>query len=169
VSGAIRSKVALVLLAIFLLAASAVVWVWSQRSSLKIAAVRIGMPVSKVRFSYKTFRYNEQGHFDNKTQYESCSADPLGGGYSLHCRDGKVYAVEVNYPKGADRARALEMVSNIVGQSLEKSEEHDDKELSLENCDEPSEYFYFDGGKIGVQLDFHGNRNQVTRVYCWSA
>jgi len=156
---------ALVLIAIIAVA----IFAWTQRSSLKLEAVRVGIPTAKVRASYKTFSYNELGHFANKTQFESCKQDALGGSYSLHCRDGKVYAVEVNYPNGADRAKVMDVVAKISGHEMQTNDEHDDKELSLKDCDKPSEYFYFDKGKTGVELDFaRDNKQQVNRVYCWS-
>jgi len=146
------------------------VWLWTQRATLKPDGVIIGMPSSAPRLSWKTFSYNEQGHFGAKTQFESRSTDALGGTYSLHCRDGKVYAVEINYPGGVDRNRTLPIISKITGYDPAKSEEHDVKELSMKGCEKPSEYFYFNKGKIGVQLDFVGDKkSRVARIYCWSA
>jgi hypothetical protein len=145
-------------------------WIWSQRATLHPDKVRIGMKTEKVRLSWKTFAYNSQGHFGNKTQFESRNADKLGGSYSLHCRDGKVYAVEVNYPAAADKSKVLEIVGGITGVPTQKCDEHDDKELLIKNCKNPSEYYYFNQGKIGVQLDLvNGDSKRVTRIYCWEA
>jgi hypothetical protein len=145
-------------------------WVWTRRATLKPEGVSIGMPTSAPRLSWKTFSYNDQGHFGAKTQFESKNTDAFGGTYSLHCRDGKVYAVEINYPAGLEKDKTEAIISRVTGHDPSKSEEHDAKELTMKGCEKPSEYYYFDKGKIGVQLDYGGtDKNRVSRIYCWSA
>lgn len=155
-------------LAVLLLLLAGGVFAWTKRASLKPESVRIGMPTNNVRLSWKTFNYNEQGHYGSKIQFESRQSDSFGGSYSLSCRDGKVYAVEINYPAGLEREKSLAVLARVLGQDANKPNEHDDKELSMKNCEKPSEYFYFDGGKCGAQLDYQDkDSKRVSRIYCW--
>ncbi len=142
--------------------------VYSQRASLKANNVSLGMPTYKLRLSFKTFAYNEAGHFGNKTQFEGRQPDSFGGSYYLHCRDGKVYAVEVLYPAGLEKNKSDQVLERILKTGLSKSQEHDISELSMKDCPKPSEYYYFDQGKVGAQLE-HDQKEQdkIVRIYCW--
>ena len=159
-----------VLAAAVLLVAGAAVFLWSQRASLKPENVHVGIPANSVRISWKTFSYNENGHFGNKTQYEGRRSDADGGSYSLHCREGKVFAVEVMYPAGLDRDRSLRLVQRLLQQDVSKPVDHDDEELHLKDCPKPSEYFYFADGKLAAQLDYvDQSKTKIARVYCWTS
>ncbi len=145
-------------------------WLWTKKSSLSPETLRIGMPTNNLRMSWKTFAYNEQGHYGNKIQFESKRGDAYGGSYSVSCREGKVYAIEINYPAGLERGKVIDVIGRVLGTGAAHPEEHDDKELSMKNCDMRSEYFYFDAGKIGAQIDYKkGSSSLVSRIYCWLA
>lgn len=163
-------KIRIAIVSLLLVAAAAGVFVWSQRGSLKPEDVKVGIETNKVRLSWKTFSYNESGHFGTKTQYESRRGDSEGGSYSLHCRDGKVFAVEVIYPAGVERERSLALIRRVLQQDVSKPVEHDDEELRIKNCARPSEYFYFGNGKLGAQIDYaDGSKRRIARVYCWTS
>lgn len=165
---ALRSRKVQGLLGLLSILVAAGLWCWSQRAAVKPDNVQIGISTNLVRMSWKTFSYNEAGHFANKTQFESRYSDKAGGSYSLHCRDGKVYAVEISYPSGLDKVRSLEVVERILRHKVATAVEKDDEELSLKGCPRPSEYFYFEDGRVGAQVEFSDpSAGKVNRVYCW--
>ncbi len=166
----LHSRKSQIILLLLLLVAAAGVWCWLQRASLKPWDVRVGMATNNVRLSWKTFAYNEEGHFGQKTQFESRQRDPEGGTYSLHCRDGKIYGVEIIYPSGLDKDKSLAAIQRILQKPVAKAIEHDDEELHMQGCNKPSEYFYFDDGGLGAQIDYAGSKDKrVVRIYCWNS
>lgn len=145
-------------------------WLYSMRASLKPENVKVGMSANNARVSWKTFSYNEQGHFGKKIQFEGRLSDSKGGNYSLHCKDGNIFAVEISFPAGLQRKDSLEVVKRVLQPENSEPSEHDAEELSLKNCDKPTEYFYFDQGKLCAQLDYSGhNAGLVSRIYCWKS
>lgn len=157
------------LLAVLLVVAAGI-WIWSMRASLKPDDVKVGMDTNRVRLSWKTFSYNEDGHFGKKIQYEAKHQDSHGGSLSLHCRDGSVYAVEAAYPAGLSKEESIKVARALLNVGSAQADEHDEEELHIANCEKPTEYFYFDGGKLCAQLDYKKNDlSHVTRVYCWKS
>lgn len=153
-----------------LLVVAAGIWLWSMRGSLKADDVRVGMDTNRVRVSWKTFAYNEAGHFGKKIQYEAKHPDSHGGSCSLHCRDGKVYAVEIAYPAGLSKEESVKIARSILDVGTAPADEHDEEELHIAGCEKPTEYFYFNGGKLCAQLDYKkDDHSHVTRVYCWKS
>jgi len=146
-----------------------VAWARTQRAKVQPNSVVLGTPTSAVRMSWKTFRYNEKGHFGGKTQYESKSSDSAGGNYTLHCRNGKVYAAEVFWGAGVARDQAIATLERLLQTKLGTQSSHDDVELNLNTCTNPSEYYYFNSGKSGAQLDYRDkNSDSVGHLYCWT-
>ncbi len=158
-----------ILCALIVSAVVFVAWARTLRARVQPNSVVLGTHTSAVRMSWKTFRYNEKGHFGGKTQYESKSADSSGGNYTLHCRDGKVYAAEVFWGAGVARDQALATLERLLQTKLSMQSSHDDLELKLNTCSKPSEYYYFNSGKSGAQLDYRDkSADFVGHLYCWT-
>lgn len=144
-------------------------WARTQRAKVQPNNVVLGTPTNSVRMSWKTFRYNDKGHYGGKTQYESKASDSAGGNYTLHCRNGKVYAAEVFWGAGVAREQAIATLERLLKTKLSAQSSHDDVELKLKTCAKPSEYYYFDSGKSGAQLDYRdGASGSVSHLYCWT-
>ena len=91
--------------------------------------------------------------------------DASGGTYTVHCRKGKAFSIEIKYPgKGIERRIAVESMKRLVEGVAEKITEHDDTDVKTGDCLLKGEYFYFDG-YIGAQLAYApGDELRVSQI-----
>lgn len=130
--------------------------------------LRIGVPSAVMDKSKLLFSYTEAGHFGDKTQYDSVKTDECGAIYSVHCKTGQAYGIEVKYPAaGVARDKALKTAQALISRVAGKQTEHDDDDLRLMDCNQPCEFFYYEGD-VRVELLFvKGSNKNVVQIGIW--
>jgi hypothetical protein len=124
--------------------------------------LRLGISDEILIASKSIFSPDSFGHFGNKTQYDSVRPDKFGGTYSVHCRNGQCFGIEVKYPApGINRVAAIATINNLLQGVASKITEHDDTDLRLKDAGSPGEFFYFSNI---ARAELFYNKDDYTKI-----
>ncbi|MBY0358791.1 MAG: hypothetical protein K2W82_12375 [Candidatus Obscuribacterales bacterium] len=130
--------------------------------------LRLAMPASELAQAKELFAYAEYGHFADKTQYDSVKAGEQKEIYSIHCRNGRAFGIEVKFPAaGVSRETAIKKMSLLIQGLAGKETEHDDDDLKKKDCSQACEFFYFENGVRAELLYARQSFDKVVQISVW--
>ena len=131
-----------------------------------MAGISVGVREDSLRDATALFFFDPNGHFGDKTQYNSKVPDADGLYYVLHCRGGRCFAIEAKTNSSLEREASLLTLRRFLSADGEPFIEHDDEDLAARDTDSPVEFFYFKGNRRG-ELIFDSSGERVVQVNAW--